>query len=326
MQPEAKAPADVEATARIFEKIRHEVHKAVVGQDEVLELLLVGLIAGGHVLLEGVPGVAKTLMVRAVARSLSATFRRIQFTPDLMPSDVLGTRVFDLDSRTFSLTRGPIFTDILLADEVNRAPPKVQSALLDAMQERSVTLDGENHDLPAIFTFFATLIPFESEGTYPLPEAQLDRFLFKVAVGYPSIEEEDRILELAHHGMALGDLDKVNIEATVSVEEVLAAREALHAVEVRDVVRNYLRQLVVATRTAPEVRLGAGPRAAVHLLLCTKAVAALAGRDFVTPDDVRRLVLPTLAHRLLLTADAEVDGIQPEEVLQRILDEVEVPR
>ncbi|RMG16188.1 MAG: MoxR family ATPase [Deltaproteobacteria bacterium] len=318
--------ASFDAAAALRERVLEEVHKAVVGQDQVVESLLVGLLSGGHVLLEGVPGVAKTLMVRALARALDASFHRIQFTPDLMPADILGTRVFDLASRTFNLTRGPIFADVILADEINRAPPKTQAALLEAMQERQVTLDGERHALPPLFTVFATQNPIESEGTYPLPEAQLDRFLFKVVVGYPSPEEEDRILARAAAGFEAADLESTGMAPVVHIDEVLALRRQLRQVLVSDPVRDYVRRLVAATREAPELRLGAGPRAAVHLLLCARTLAALRGRAFVTPDDIRFLVHPVLAHRVLLDADAEIDGVEPTDVLDRLLEEVEVPR
>ncbi|MBX7116646.1 MAG: MoxR family ATPase [Myxococcaceae bacterium] len=304
----------------------NEVRKAVVGQDEALELMLCGLIAGGHILLEGVPGVAKTLMAKALAKSVSCEFKRIQFTPDLMPADILGTSVFDLKSQSFVLVRGPIFTDLLLADEINRAPAKTQSALLEAMQERSVSLEGRLSSLSPLFTVFATQNPVESEGTYPLPEAQLDRFLFKIEVGYPTEHEEEQILNAVHKGFDAGDLQRAGVASAITKEQVLSARGALHEVTIEAPVQTYLRKLVTATRTSPRIRLGAGPRAGVHLLLATKALAALRGRSFVTPDDVRYLVGPVLKHRLLLSPDAELDGASAADVLKEVVNSVEVPR
>jgi MoxR-like ATPase len=314
------------AAARMREAVLSEVHKAVVGQEEVLELVLCGIVAGGHVLLEGVPGVAKTLIVRAIARAVDARFKRIQFTPDLMPADILGTSVFDLRQNVFALAKGPIFTDFLLADEINRSPAKTQAALLEAMQERTVSLEGVLHPLPAIFTVFATENPIESEGTYPLPEAQLDRFLLKIEVGYPKPEEEDEILAKVDKGFDAGNVDRAGLRAAVRVDELLAVRASLATVALEPPVRGYVRALVAATRTSPRVRLGAGPRAAVHLLLASKALAVLMGRPFVTPDDVRRLVGPVLRHRLLLSPDAEIDGATAQDVLDEILQAVEVPR
>jgi MoxR-like ATPase len=316
----------VQAAHSIREGVLYEVRKAVVGQDEALELMLVGLLAGGHVLLEGVPGVAKTLMAKALSRSIGADFKRIQFTPDLMPADILGTSVFDLKSQTFVLVRGPIFTDLLLADEINRAPAKTQSALLEAMQERGVSMEGRNLTLSPLFTVFATQNPVESEGTYPLPEAQLDRFLLKIEVGYPAPEEEDAILAAVHRGFDSGDLGRAGVNPAVAKDGLLAARAALNEVTVEPPVLAYVRKLVAATRASSRIRLGAGPRAGVHLLLAAKALAALRGRGFVTPDDVRFLAGPVLKHRLLLSPDAELDGATPSDVLREVVQGVEVPR
>ena len=314
------------AAIRLRERVLGEVRKAVVGQDVALELMLCGILAGGHVLLEGVPGVAKTLMAKSLATTLAAEFKRVQFTPDLMPADILGTSIFDLKTQSFALVRGPIFTDLLLADEINRAPAKTQSALLEAMQERQVSLEGRLLPLSNVFTVFATQNPVESEGTYPLPEAQLDRFLLKIEVGYPSPEEEEAILQRAHGGFDASDLGRAGLQAVVSLEELRAAREALTSVVAEPAVISYLRKLVGGTRVSLRIRLGAGPRAAVHLLMASKALAVLRGRSFVTPDDVRMLASPVLKHRLLLSPDAELDGATPEDVLREVLDSVEVPR
>jgi len=316
----------VETLHALRQSVLNETGKAVVGQEQAIESLLIALLAEGHVLLEGVPGTAKTLMVRALAATLDLSFGRVQFTPDLMPSDVIGTHVYDLASAKFHLRQGPIFTELLLADEINRAPAKTQSALLEAMQERQVSLDGERRRLPDAFTVFATQNPIEHEGTYPLPEAQLDRFLLKVSVGYPSEREEDEILARASAGVVTADPGTLGVAKVVSREQLLGMRKLAEQVLVEDAVRSYVRGLVRATRVSPLLTLGAGPRAGVHLLVAARWAAALDGRLFVTPDDVQRMLNPVLAHRLRLAPDAELDGLDAAQVLTRTSARVEVPR
>ncbi len=316
----------VEELRRVRDAILAEVGKVIVGQREAVEAMLVALLAQGHVLLEGVPGTAKTLMVRALAASIDLGFGRVQFTPDLMPSDILGTNVFDFKSGSFRLTKGPIFTELLLADEINRAPAKAQSALLEAMQERQVSIDGERHRLSDHFTVFATQNPVEQEGTYPLPEAQLDRFLVKISVGYPSEEEEDRILAQASIGVGSVDVQDAGVRAVVTREELSRVRALAEGVLVEDAVRGYIRDLMRATRATPMILLGAGPRAGVHLMVASRWLAALDGRTFVTPDDVQRALHPVVCHRLVLAPEVELDGLGPAEVIDRVAATVEVPR
>ena len=318
------AQQSLEAVSHFRALVFNELRKIIVGQEHALELMLCALLSGGHALLEGVPGVAKTLMAKTLASSINANFKRIQFTPDLMPADILGTSVFDLKSQTFSLVYGPIFTDILLADEINRAPAKTQSALLEAMQERTVSIEGKQTALGPLFTVFATQNPIESEGTYPLPEAQLDRFMFKVEIGYPTEEEEDSILAAANSGAYSKETNGIN--AVVSPNKILLARAALTHVRVEPGILRYIRQLLAATRQSSSIRLGAGPRAGVHLLLASKALAALRGFDFVTPDIVRALIHPVWQHRLLLSADAELGGETAKRALSHVVDKIEVPR
>ncbi|NUN50467.1 MAG: MoxR family ATPase [Candidatus Brocadiae bacterium] len=307
-------------------KVREELHRVVVGQDDAITWMILAVFLRGHVLLEGVPGTAKTLLVRTLARTLHASFRRIQFTPDLMPSDITGVHVFDVARSEFSLRRGPIFTDLLLADEINRTPAKTQAALLEAMQERSVTIDGETHALPRIFTVFATQNPIEMEGTYPLPEAQTDRFLFKVTLSYPEPAEEDAILKAYNAGREPHEVEKSGVQSVMTVEESLAAREAINRVAVSDGLISYIRKVVAATRESPDVLLGCGPRAGIHLLLAAKGLAALEGREFVLPDDVKLAAAPVMRHRLILNPEAEVEGLKAESVIERMLAKVEVPR
>ena len=308
------------------EHITTELRKVVVGQDRVIEQILVAMLAEGHALLEGVPGTAKTLIVKTLARIVGASFSRIQFTPDLMPSDITGTNVFNVATSTFSLRRGAIFTDILLADEINRTPPKTQSALLEAMEERQVTIDGEMHRLPALFTVLATENPIEYEGTYPLPEAQLDRFLLKIIIDYPSEQEEARIISNWDEGFNARRLDQINIMPISDPEAIARCRAEVREARTESGVQKYIVDLVRRTRAHPAIAYGASPRATVALLLCSKALAAMRGRTFPTPDDVRDIAPAVLRHRLALRAEAELDGATPDTIITDILNTAEVPR
>lgn len=306
--------------------IRDEVAKAIVGQEAAIEQALVALLAGGHVLLEGVPGVAKTLLVRALARALDLPYGRIQFTPDLMPSDVIGTNIFDPKLGDFKLRKGPIFVSILLADEVNRTPPKTQAALLEAMEERKVTIDGEPHPLPKPFAVFATQNPIEFEGTYPLPEAQQDRFLLKVVLDYPPQLVELDVLRKHHSGFKPQNLEAAGIRAAVDSAQLESLQVEVGEVNVEDKIFDYIYQIVVATRGSSDVLFGASPRAGIALLNCGKALAALRGRDFVIPDDVKQLALPVLRHRVVLRPEAEVEGLTVDRVLTSLIEAQTVPR
>jgi MoxR-like ATPase len=306
--------------------IKNELHKVIVGQDDAIEQILIVLLAEGHALIEGVPGTAKTLTVKTLSRIINATFSRIQFTPDLMPSDITGTNVFNVATSNFNLRRGPIFTDLLLADEINRTPPKTQAALLEAMEERQVTIDGDTYLLPPVFTVLATENPIEYEGTYPLPEAQLDRFQLKILLDYPAEEHEREVLARWDAGFNAKRLDQVDIQPLHDPAAIINCRQEVARARMETGVQHYAVDIVRRTRTHPFVHYGASPRASVALLLCSKALAAIRGRDFVTPDDVRDVALPVLRHRLTLRAEAELDGVTGDAVITDILKLAEVPR
>jgi MoxR-like ATPase len=310
----------------LADRIRAEMHKALVGQDDMIDLLLISLFSAGHILLEGPPGTAKTFGAQCFARTLGLDFRRIQFTPDLMPGDVLGSNLFNFQTSTFTLTRGPIFCELLLADEINRTPPKTQAALLEAMQERSVTLDGTTHALSDRFMVVATQNPIEQQGVYPLPEAQLDRFLFKHVVDYPSEEQERRIV--SDHGSRFGAPKPADwgVTQVVTQEEIATALSVVQSSLLADEITAYVVALIRATRTSADLEAGASPRAAAMLAGAARARAALDGRDYVLPDDVKMLAPSVLRHRVILSPSAQIDGMRAETIIARLIDQVDAPR
>jgi len=306
--------------------VRDEVGKAFIGQAEVLDQILIALLAGGHALLEGVPGLGKTLVVRALSKALDCGYARVQFTPDLMPSDISGHAVYDPKTESFNIRRGPVFTNLLLADEINRAPAKTQSALLEAMQELQVTIEGHSFELAPPFLTLATQNPVEQEGTYPLPEAQLDRFLLKVLIGYPSRADEKRMVTAVSQGRSASDFDLSQVQRVLGPEEIVAMQHGTALITVDDAVIDYAVRIAAATREWAGIALGAGPRGSLALVRAARAQAVLSGRDFVTPDDVREIAKPALRHRIALAPEMQIEGQSPDDVLHALLAKVEAPR
>ncbi|MEO1044373.1 MAG: MoxR family ATPase [Pseudomonadota bacterium] len=317
---------DTAAVQALAQDIRSEIAKAIVGQDDVIDHLLIALFSGGHILLEGPPGTAKTFLAQCFAATLSLEYGRIQFTPDLMPGDILGSNLFNFQTSSFTLTRGPIFCELLLADEINRTPPKTQAALLEAMQERAVTIDGERYSLPEQFMVVATQNPIEQQGVYPLPEAQLDRFLFKVVVGYPGAEEERNIVATYGQRARVQRPNDLGVEAIVDKPRLAAAMDTVRQVRLVDDIVDYIVRLVRATRDDSALENGASPRAAVMLANAARARAVLHGRDYAIPDDVKALAASVLRHRIMLSPGAEIEGRQIEDIVDTLIEQTEAPR
>jgi MoxR-like ATPase len=316
--------ADIDLLNQRVMKIKREIGKAVVGQDATIDLILAGIFTGGHILLEGVPGIAKTLTAKLVARSLSVGFSRIQFTPDLMPTDVTGTSVFNMKTSEFSFNKGPVFANLVLIDEINRAPAKTQSSLFEVMEERQITIDGVTYPMDFPFLVIATQNPIEQEGTYRLPEAQLDRFLFRIKLKYPTIEQEVDILKRFRDDFSQRVLDTV--QAVVTKEDLRHTQQLIEKIHIRDEIISYIAKIVDNTRNNGDLTLGASPRASLAILRASKAIAAMNGRDFVTPDDVKYVAYPVLNHRIMLTADREMEGTESEDIIKEIVEGIEVPR
>ena len=310
----------------LTEKIIPELKKIIIEQDELIQNSIISMICGGHVLLEGVPGLAKTLMVRALSRVMSVDFKRIQFTPDLMPADVTGTKIYNMQLREFELKKGPVFTNLLLADEINRTPPKTQAGLLEAMAEGTVSMDGEMLSLPSPFMVFATQNPLEYEGTYPLPEALIDRFLMKIIIDYPSPQGEKEVLRKHNEGLYGTELDNCELIPACTPQDILRCREEVKKVKVDEPLMEYIVNIVLETRNHPMIDIGSSPRGSIALLQCSKACAAYEGRDYVIPEDIKKMAIPTLRHRIMLKPELELEGTQPRQVLADILSKIKVPR
>ncbi len=304
--------------------LKKEIHKVIVGQDQVIDLMLAGLLSSGHVLLEGVPGIAKTLIAKLLAKTLSVDFSRIQFTPDLMPTDVTGTTVFNMQKSVFTFNKGPIFSNFVLIDEINRAPAKTQSALFEVMEERQISIDVTTHQLEFPFFVIATQNPIEQEGTYKLPEAQLDRFIFRIKMDYPSLENEKDILKRFSEDFSLSSI--VNVKPVLSASDLATFKTIIEKIHIKDELINYIAKMTHATRNHGSIFLGASPRASLAILRSSKALAALSGRNFVTPDDIRRVANPVMNHRIILTPEKEMEGITPDDIISEISQSIEVPR
>jgi len=313
------------AVPQLIQHVRDEMGKVVVGQQELRDQCLIALLCRGHVLLEGVPGIAKTLTVKALSQLMRLEFQRVQCTSDLMPADIVGTNILNMATSAFQLHQGPVFTDLLLVDEVNRMPPRTQAALLECMEEHQVTIDGKGYPLSQFFTVFATQNPIEFEGTYPLPEAQLDRFLLKLRVTYPTAQDEVQLLANVQNGFESRELEKMNLKP-IEAGTLDQARQEVKAITVQEALFNYIVQIVRRTRDWPSLSLGASPRAAVSLMAVSKAYAAMDGRDYVIPDDVKASVQPVLRHRIMLRPEADLEGITPDQVLEEVLRVIEVPK
>lgn len=315
---------DLTELQNMISNIRREIKKIIVGQDNMIDLMICALLADGHILVEGVPGVAKTLTARLFAKTLDTGFSRIQFTPDLMPADITGTSVFNTKTTDFEFKKGPIFSNLVLIDEINRSPAKTQSALFEVMQEKQITVDGNTYKMDAPFLVVATQNPIEHEGTYRLPEAQMDRFLFKIDVGYPSVEEEVQILEGSYNRKLASEIEQLN--AVVNASELNAQRKVISEIHVEKELMEYIAKIVHQTRNSSSIYIGASPRASVFILKAAQAWAAMRGRDFITPEDVKQIIVPTLRHRITLTPEKEMEGIIPDQIIKQLADKVEVPR
>ncbi|MRI00345.1 AAA domain-containing protein [Kriegella sp. EG-1] len=315
---------DLSKLRQAVDQVKTELGKVIIGQKEMIELLIISILADGHSLIEGVPGVAKTVTAKLLAKTMNVDFSRIQFTPDLMPSDILGTSIFNVKNSEFEFKKGPIFSNIILIDEINRAPAKTQAALFEAMAERQITIDGKEFEMQPPFLVFATQNPVEQEGTYRLPEAQLDRFLFKINVGYPSLKDEVKILENKHQQKSK-DIEKL-VSSVLSASQIAEYQNIIKEVIIEDNLIQYIAEIVNNTRTNANLYLGASPRASIAIMDASKALAAISGRDFVTPDDIKQVASPVMRHRIILTPEREMEGFTAEKVVQQIIESIEVPR